>query len=164
MHKQILTGGMETLVSNEDKDLFDHYTWRLLKAKQHPIGYAIRTGSKSFERNKAVLLHRVIIERMIGQPIPKGKQVHHINHNTLDNRRENLTITTPAENNFQRKGPTNLNQLKTLNICVVSPRVNAINPYLVQVQKNGIKKQGYAPSLKAAIEMRDQFRKELSEE
>lgn len=41
---------------------------------------------------KNVYLHRYIMN------CPKGKYVDHINHNTLDNRKENLRITTNANN------------------------------------------------------------------
>lgn len=34
--------------------------------------------------------------RAIMQAAP-GMEVHHINHNTLDNRRENLLVCTPAQ-------------------------------------------------------------------
>ena len=41
---------------------------------------------------KNVYLHRYVMD------CPKDKYVDHINHNTLDNRKENLRITTNADN------------------------------------------------------------------
>ena len=47
--------------------------------------------------NKRVRLHRWITD------CPKGKMVDHINHNTLDNRKENLRITTHFGNMQNRR-------------------------------------------------------------
>ena len=49
---------------------------------------------------------RMRLHRFIMQP-PKGKQVDHINHNKLDNRKCNLRIVTNQQNHFNR--PINKN-------------------------------------------------------
>lgn len=54
------------------------------------------------EKPKQIGLHRWIMES------PKGLEVDHINHDTLDNTIENLRILTTAENQQNRKGaPSN---------------------------------------------------------
>ena len=54
-------------------------------------GYAQKSSTKR--------IHRQVIERIIGMPIPKGKVVDHKNRNRLDNRRSNLRLCTVKDNN-----------------------------------------------------------------
>jgi hypothetical protein len=49
-------------------------------------------------KQRTLLLHRVIFNP------PKGWKVDHINHNTLDNRKENLRLIDTSQNATHRKG------------------------------------------------------------
>ena len=42
--------------------------------------------------NKRILEHRYIMEIHMGRKLLKREHVHHINHDTLDNRLENLEV------------------------------------------------------------------------
>lgn len=75
----------------------------LLKAADVNGGYARWYSHNENDRPIRFRLHRVVMERMTGAPIPDGMLVDHINHNTLDNRRSNLRLCTKAENNRNAK-------------------------------------------------------------
>lgn len=76
-------------IDKEDVFKIKNYCWCLSKSK-NDLFYVYCTELK--ER-----LHRFIIK------CPKGKVVDHINHNTLDNRKENLKICTTEENSRNTK-------------------------------------------------------------
>lgn len=46
----------------------------------------------SLGRNKNKLAHVLIAERVLGRPLPKAAQAHHVNGNGRDNRHQNLVI------------------------------------------------------------------------
>lgn len=80
-------GTFDVLVSDADFDFFSHFNWRVEN------GYVMKKFGK-----KRYLLHRVIMGAAVGQI------VDHINHNRLDNRRENLRIVTDQINQLNRAG------------------------------------------------------------
>lgn len=88
-----------TLVDAIDSDLAS------LNWCKNSAGYAMRGNSKGGK----VLLHRVIMGRHHSRDIGKGEDVDHINHNSLDNRRENLRVTTHSQNLQNRNGPNKNN-------------------------------------------------------
>lgn len=76
-----LTQGKSAVVDDSDFDWLSKYNWQLSSG-----GYA-RTGVESH------YMHRVILGA------PKNREIDHINHDKLDNRRENLRFVTRSENN-----------------------------------------------------------------
>jgi hypothetical protein len=89
-----LTQGKVTLVDDEDYDELMDYKWYFIKVYKS-YGYAARGG----EKNKTVYLHREVMNP------PKDMTVDHINHDTLDNRRNNLRVVTQKENSQNRTKP-----------------------------------------------------------
>lgn len=80
-------GNINVLIDDEDYEKIKNYTWGVQYSKRADSFYIARKI-----KNKTLLLHRVIAN------CPDDKIIDHINHNTLDNRKENLRICVNAEN------------------------------------------------------------------
>lgn len=102
MKKITLTQGLFAIVDNEDYDAINATKWHAVKmgSKRRPLFYAVRNFTIAPYKGTLLLMHRVIM------CAPKGMVVDHINHDTLDNRRENLRLCTQSENMKNlRSGP-----------------------------------------------------------
>jgi len=76
-----------TKLDTSDFHLASAHTWSLTAC-----GYA-----RARKNGKAILLHRLIMGASAGQV------VDHINHDTLDNRRENLRVASKSQNAANRR-------------------------------------------------------------
>ena len=92
----ILTRGYVAIVSARDYRRVSRYKWHT-----HLSGGAGREKGQPYARTniggKKVYLHRFVTEA------PDYLHVDHKNHQTLDNRRENLEVVEAAENNKRRR-------------------------------------------------------------
>lgn len=86
-----LTQGKFTIVDDEDFEYLSQWKWF------YNNGYAVRMSPRGEGKRRRILMHRVIMDT------PDDMDVDHINHITLDNRRENLRNCTTAENMYNRK-------------------------------------------------------------
>lgn len=86
-----LTKGQKTLVDEEDFRYLSTFNWSAKYDKNTDSYYAAR----KFWRDKwtTITLHRFLLDIT-----DKNIIVDHINHNTLDNRKSNLRVTTKKEN------------------------------------------------------------------
>ena len=75
------------IVDAADYESLSRYKWYAHKSRH--CTYAAR-NTHIHGKDVVIFMHRQIMR------FPKGKHVHHSNHNTLDNRRCNLLVTTPA--------------------------------------------------------------------
>lgn len=90
-------GRAYALISNLDYDYLMNWSWNFAASN----GYALRYFTDEKGKRGAIYMHRVVMSRILGEPIPTGKQVDHIvvgEGSRLDNRRDNLRIVTRSEN------------------------------------------------------------------
>lgn len=85
-----LTKGRSAKVSAEDYDYLRQFYWHYSKR-----GYACARIN-----DKLVLMHRLILKRKLNIEITPKEQCDHINHDRLDNTRENLRLVTNQQNCF----------------------------------------------------------------
>lgn len=123
----------EVLIDKEDYNKIKDETLHIFKNSKH---YRCRTG-------KHIYLHRIIMN------CPKGLVVDHINHNTLDNRKENLRICTPQDN------MKNLSLYRT-NKTGYSAIRKRYGKFIVQVER-ARKQLGKFNTLEEAIKARDEY-------
>ena len=94
MKKIALTQGQYALVDDEDYDYLMQWRWYAKYSKGIKSSYVVSTTDK-------LSMHRVIMGD------PKGLVIDHINHNAIDNQRNNLRNCTPAQNTCNRRTPSN---------------------------------------------------------
>ena len=95
--KQIqLTRGQVALVDDEDYAALYKFKWFAWWEKKTRSFYALRTAGVG-ESPSSIRMHRQLLDA------PEGIQVDHYNHNTLDNRRENLRLATSQQNTRNSK-------------------------------------------------------------
>ncbi len=80
------------LLSTQDQDLLLE-KWRILDGYPYINLSKLHTGG---------LIHRIIMERVIGRKLLKEEEVDHINGIRNDNRRENLRVVTRSVNQRNR--------------------------------------------------------------
>ena len=122
----------DTLIDLDDLDRFVKlgYHWSL---ERTPTGIKGRYARATVQlgcvdgkqKTTTVKLHRLI---MNAQPL---YQVDHINHNTLDNRKSNLRISTPNENYHNRYASNSNNTSGYRNVSKIC------NQWYVQMQVEG---------------------------
>lgn len=87
--------GQEIIVDDENYEKLNKYTWYVIKGGS--TYYAARNGPMVKGKHSTIRAHRSIMGAK------QGECVDHINHNGLDNRKENLRICTNAENQHNSK-------------------------------------------------------------
>lgn len=117
MSKEIkLTKGKTTIVDDDSYEYLNKWKWHCTSRN-----YAMRTEMIN-GRKHGVLMHRFIMNA------EKGVEVDHINHNTLDNRKENLRICTRNENEHNRS-KTNIENPRNYSSKYKGVAINKQNNY-----------------------------------
>lgn len=73
----------------------------LLNPRKAASEFAARYRKVKTPDGRNLLEHRWVMEQQIGRPLRRDEQVHHINHDRLDNRIENLELVTSAEHGLR---------------------------------------------------------------
>jgi len=84
-------GVKNMFIDGDDLEKIINYKLTVHNKKGSELFYVI-TSIKNNDKFKTVGIHRIIMQ------CPDGMDVDHINHNPLDNRKENLRICTRSQN------------------------------------------------------------------
>ena len=96
MREITLTKGQIAIVDDEDYDRLNQYKW-YAHYDRHTKGYYAARNSKYVDgKRKPIPMHRAVLDI-------DTQQTDHINHNTLDNRKQNLRICSCMQNTWNRK-------------------------------------------------------------
>lgn len=136
-------GEHNILIDKEDYKKVSVVKWSVIK-NCHTY-YAVAKINK-----KSVRLHRLILD------FPKNKSIDHINHNGLDNRKQNLRICTHLENMQNKKVPKN-NKIGISGIYYNSK----LDLYIVRKQYNNMR--DYIGSFKSLNKAKTALQKYLKE-
>jgi hypothetical protein len=98
-----LTKGYYTLVDQEDFDQLRQWSWFAKVGGTGGDAYTARSARVN-GKITTIRMHRQIMEKELSAIIGK-REVDHINHNTLDNRRKNLRVVTKEQNLQNRSYP-----------------------------------------------------------
>jgi hypothetical protein len=105
-----LTQGQVAIVDNIDFDYLNQWKWCAdynLKSKGY---YAMRTKHLGVvdgkRKQKRIRMHRVVIEHIFGRELQRKEFIDHINHDPLDNRRQNLRVVSHRQNLQNQKRKT----------------------------------------------------------
>ncbi len=82
-----LTNGGVAVVDDADYEALAQFRWQ-----RSAQGYAHRYRRQRPAKGVSILMHRVVLDA------PSDRDVDHINHDGLDNRRGNLRLCTPSQN------------------------------------------------------------------
>lgn len=102
MTKEIqLTQGKVALVSDEDFPYLSQFKWFAVSHRNGQLWYAGRQVAGQDGGQVKVAMHRDVLN------VPAGVSVDHIDHDGLNNQRENLRPCTPSQNRYNMRKYSN---------------------------------------------------------
>lgn len=103
MKKLKLTQGKVALLDDEDFEYLSQWKWQFRRRYASRVKYL--GGGRLHNRGTTITLHRLLMEFYNNNL--SGKEVDHINGDTLDNRKENLRVVFHQNNCFNQNIPKN---------------------------------------------------------
>lgn len=98
-----LTKGRQTAVDYDDYDALRQIgSWCFSNS-----GYAVHYSKDVNGKRITLYMHRLVIQRSFGKPIPPDLQVDHIDQDRLNNRRTNLRFAYRNQNQAHKGVPIN---------------------------------------------------------
>jgi hypothetical protein len=97
MKEIVLTKGQVALVDDDDFEFLNSMKWCAQR-----IGYAFyakRSKRLPDGRKGTEYMHRVVLARKLGRELLRGERPDHEHGNGLDNRRSEVRLSTPSQNN-----------------------------------------------------------------
>lgn len=115
---RIQASGATFIVDESDSEMVSGFKWQARRS----------VSGRLYIQGKNGQLSRWLLNA------PSGMHVDHINGNTLDNRRCNLRVCTPSQNQWNRKRSPGVTRLKGV-AKISDPR--AVSKWRATIQKNG---------------------------
>lgn len=93
------------LVDDANYDWLSHFTWHVQHGSSTDYA-ASQVGSSTNPNRKLFYMHRIILRA------EKGVHVDHIDHNGLNNQRDNIRLCTPRQNMMNKHGHSKTSRFK----------------------------------------------------
>ncbi len=151
-----LTQEKVALVDDEDFDWLNKNKW--YANKDYNTYYARRNITiQNQNKQQHILMHRQIKGKDLKRKLKSNEEIHHINENGLDNRKENLSVVTNSQHKMLGK------KRQIYNNKVTSSKYKGVvwhkrkKQWIVQIRLNGKSKYlGYFDDEKEAAKIYDE--------
>jgi len=124
-----LTKGQVTIVDYADYDELSKFKWSSVWNANTQSYYAVCHRRLSKEKRVTMGMHRLILGLTYGDQ----REGDHVNHDTLDNRRANLRITTIRGNQENRRDQS------YYGVGILFKKDGRSRPFVAAIQQNGKK-------------------------
>jgi len=130
LHRRNGQSELETRISIEDFDKVNayggtYYAHYFDDNKSYYVEMSIKSPANTAHNRYTIRMHRIIMDCYDGQ-----LNIDHIDHDTLNNQKHNLRITSKLYNDKNRRGQNSNNTTGYRNVCFYNGK------YLVQLQIN----------------------------